>query len=263
MFHGKLAAMKPSNQLFDSRFLDKFNELAARFESEQAGNLAKAAGWMADAIEQDRLIYLFGGGGHTCLVMQELFWRAGGLANLCPMIDFAIHPVTPAYMYLSHERMHGVGDALVDYYGLGKDDLLLCFHSYGFNPPTIDCALRAKEKGARVVGISSSDWDRNTPKDFPLRHRSGKHLFDVADIKLENYVPFGDTVIEVEGLAQPISGISSTIDFYIAHRLEIECVKACLARGVEPPVWRSANVAGGDEFNAALRAKYNSRVKFL
>ena len=248
---------------FDSRFLDTFNALAARFEQEQAGNLATAAGWMADAVEQDRLIYLFGGGGHTCLVMQELFWRAGGLANLCPMIDFSIHPVTPAYMYLTHERMHGVGNAMVDYHGVNEGDVVLCFHSYGFNPPTIDCALRAREKGARVVGISSSEWDRRTPKDFPLRHRSGKHLFDIADVCIEDYVPFGDTVVQVDGFETPISGISSTIDFYIAHRLEIECVKACVARGITPPVWRSANVEGGDEYNAALRARYNSRVKFL
>lgn len=247
----------------DTRFLDVFNRLATRFEDEQAAHLQTAAGWMADAVAQDRLIYIFGGGGHTCLVMQELFWRAGGLANLCPMIDFAIHPATPAYMYLAHERMHGVGNALVDYYGLSEGDLLLCFHSYGFNAPTIDCALRAREKGAKVVGISSGEWDRHTPKDFPLRHRSGKHLFDVADLCLDDGVPFGDTVIQVEGFAQPISGISSTIDFYIAHRLEMECVKACVARGIEPPVWRSANIEGGDAYNEALRKKYNSRVKFL
>lgn len=248
---------------FDSRLLDTFNALATRFEEEQAAHLATAAGWMADAVEQDRLIYVFGGGGHTCLVMQELFWRAGGLANLCPMIDFSIHPATPAYMYLAHERMHGVGDAIVDYHGVGHDDVVLCFHSYGFNAPTIDCALRAREKGARVVGISSSEWDRCTPKDFPLRHRSGKHLFDVADVCIDDYVPFGDTVVQVEGFESPITGISSTIDFYIAHRLEIECVKACVARGITPPVWRSANVAGGDAYNAALRARYNARVKFL
>lgn len=247
----------------DRRFLDTFVAMAERFENDMAEQLLGAANLMADAIEQDRLIYLFGGGGHTCLVMQELFWRAGGLANLCPMIDFAIHPVTPAYMYLSHERMHGVGDALVDYYGIEKDDVILVFHSYGFNAPTIDCALRAKEKGAKVVGISSSDWHNSIPADFPIRHKSGKNLFDVADICIDDYVPFGDTVINVEGFSTPISGISSTIDFYIAHRLEIECVKACVDRGIEPPVWSSANIPGGDARNEALRKKYNSRVKFL
>jgi uncharacterized phosphosugar-binding protein len=247
----------------DLRFQNKLNELINRFESEQSEQLSKAAQQMADACEQDRLIYMFGGGGHTCLVMQELFWRAGGLANLCPMVDLSIHPATPAYMYLGHERMHGVGDHIVSYYGVGKDDLVLIFHSYGFNAPTIDAALESKKRGATVVGVSSSDWHRSIPKDFPIRHKSGKHLFDIADICIDDYVPYGDTVIEVEGFEQPITGISSTIDFYIAHRLEMECVKACVRRGVTPPVWRSANIPGGDQFNDALRAKYNGRVKLL
>lgn len=247
----------------DNRFLEIFDEIADRFETEQGDALDRAAAEMTRAIREDRLIYLFGGGGHTCLVMQELFWRAGGLANLCPMIDFAIHPATPAYLYLGHERMHGVGDHLVDYYGVGEGDVILIFHSYGFNAPTIDCALEAKKRGATVIGISSSDWHKSIPQDFPIRHNSGLNLFDIADICIDDYVPFGDTIITVDGLDRPITGISSIVDFYIAHRLEIECVKRCVAEGITPPVWSSANIEGGDAANAELRRRYNGRVKAL
>jgi len=247
----------------DFRFLDTFNEIVRNVEDTEHLAIMKAADKMAQAIAEDRLIYVFGGGGHTTLVMQELFWRAGGLANLCPMIDFAIHPVTPAYMYLSHERMHGIGNATVDYYGVGKDDVILIFHSYGFNAPTIDAAMEAQKRGATVIGISSLDWNENIPKDFPIRHKSGYHLSDVSDIFINNYVPYGDAVIKVENFSTPITGISSIVDFYIAHRLEIECITKSVKDGVEPPVWSSANIPGGDEKNKKLRAKYNSRVKFL
>lgn len=248
---------------FDNRYFDKLKSSIEEIENTQQEGILKAAGLMADAIEKDKLIYVFGGGGHTCLVMQELFWRAGGLANLCPMIDFSIHPVTPAYLYLGHERMHGVGNHIVDYYGVSEDDVVLVFHSYGFNPPTIDCALESRQRGARVIGVSSADWREKYPKDFSVRHNSGKHLFDIADICIDDKVPFGDTVIKIEGLEKEISGISSILDFYVAHRLEMECVKACVERSVKPPVWSSANVPGGDEYNKSLREKYNSRVKFL
>ena len=251
------------SQRVDTRLLETLIGLIRQFENEQQENLLLAAQWMADACEQDRLISLFGGGGHTCLVMHELFWRAGGLANLCPMIDFSIHPVTPAYMYLGHERLHDVGNHIVSYYGVSQDDVVLLFHSYGFNAPTIDAALECQRRKARTIGISSKAWHGNVPKDFPLRHRSGKTLFDLTDICIDDYVPYGDTVISVEGFDQPITGISSTVDFYIAHRLEIECVKECVRRGVVPRVWRSANIPGGDQYNSELRAKYNSRVKFL
>lgn len=247
----------------DFRLQTTLNVLINKFENEQASNLLLAAKLMADACEQDRLIYLFGGGGHTCLVMQELFWRAGGLANICPMVDLSIHPATPAYMYLGHERMHGVGNHIVSYYGVGADDVVLIFHSYGFNAPTIDAALESKSRNAKVVGISSSEWHRSIPAEFKVRHESGKNLFDIADICIDDYVPYGDTVISIEGFEQPITGISSTIDFYIAHRLEMECVRECVRRGIVPPVWRSANIPGGDEFNAGLRAKYNGRIKLL
>ena len=258
-----LAAKSQTSSQSDLTLVNCLHEMMNRVETEQLENLLQAAAWMADAVEQDRLIYLYGGGGHTCLVMQELFWRAGGLANICPMIDFAIHPVTPAYMYLYHERMHGIGDQTVNYYGVGEGDLVLIFHSYGFNAPTIDCALEVKRRNARLVGISSSDWHRSVPPDFPIRHRSKKTLFDVADIGIDDYVPYGDTVIQIEGFPQPMTSVSGMIDFYIAHRLEMECVKACVARGIEAPVWSSANIPGGDQRNEALRAKYNSRVKFL
>lgn len=247
----------------DLRFFDSFSDIVKQIEDQEGQKILDAAQKMKKAIQEDRLIYLFGGGGHTTLVMQELFWRAGGLANLCPMIDFAIHPVTPAYMYLGHERMHGVGDHVVDYYGVKEGDLVLVFHSYGFNPPTIDCALESKKRGASVVGISSSFWQEEIPRDFPIRHKSGKNLNEIVDISINNYVPFGDAVIQVEGFEKPVTGISSMVDFYIAHRLEMECIKACVSDGITPPVWSSANIEGGDKANAKLREKYNSRVKFL
>ena len=247
----------------DRRFLDLFNELARRFEAEQQPNLQKAAIWMADAVEQDRLIYVFGAGGHATLVMQELFWRVGGLANICPMMDVAISMMTPAKLSFGYQTMHEVGTHIVDYYGIGKEDLVLIFHSYGFTAATVDAALEAKRREAKVIGIASSDWQQKTPKDFPLRHRSGKTLFDVADICLDDYVPYGDAVIQLDGLATPVSAISSTIEFYVAHRLEMECVKECLRRGISAPVWWSANLPGGEERNASLRAKYSPRIKSL
>lgn len=246
-----------------NQFRSTLNDILDRIDNEQEENILAAAGEMARAIAEDRLIFIFGGGGHTCLVMQELFWRAGGLANLCPMIDFSIHPVTPAYMYLGHERMHGVGDHIARYYEVSENDLVLCFHSYGFNPPTIDLALESKAKGATVVGISSSEWQETIPRDFHIRHRSGKNLFEIADICIDNYVPFGDTVVSIENFDKPVSGVSSTVDFYIAHRLESESIRLSVEKGIKPPVWASANIEGGDKSNEELRRKYNSRVKSL
>ena len=70
-------------------------------------------------------------------------------------------------------------------------------------------------------------------------------------------------MVNLEGFDTPIGPISNMTDFYIVHRLEIECAKACLEMGIEPPFWRSANVPGGDEFNKTNLKKYSPRIKML
>ena len=52
----------------------------------QSENIQKAAALMVDAIENDRVISVYGGGGHTTLCMGEMFFRAGGLACINPIM---------------------------------------------------------------------------------------------------------------------------------------------------------------------------------
>ena len=41
--------------------------------------IATAARRCADAIAEDRYLYVIGTGGHSAIAPQEMFWRAGGL----------------------------------------------------------------------------------------------------------------------------------------------------------------------------------------
>ena len=53
----------------------------------QGESITAAASLMADAIAEDRLIHVYGGGGHTTLPVGEMFFRAGGLACINPMME--------------------------------------------------------------------------------------------------------------------------------------------------------------------------------
>ena len=238
-------------------------ELLNKIETEQLDNIKTAAKLMADAIEDDRLINVYGGGGHTTLPVGEMFFRAGGLCNINPCMETGLSVFNQAQKYLSLERCVNYGRHIMDYYDLQKDDVLIIYHNIGTNAATIDAALEAKERGVKIIAVSSSDWQDNIPKDYELRHPSLLNLFDLADVCIDDYNPLGDTVVKLEGFDTPIGPISNMTDFYIVHRLEIECAKECLARGIEPPFWRSANVPGGDEFNKKNLKKYSPRVKML
>lgn len=244
-------------------YFPKVVELLTKIEEEQYDNIAAAAKLMADAIENDRLIHVYGGGGHTTLPVGEMFFRAGGLCNINPCMETGLSVFNQAQKYLALERCVNYGRAIMEYYDLQKNDVLIIYHNIGTNAATIDAAMQAKEREARIIAVSSSEWQEKTPMDYELRHPSKKNLFELADVCIEDYNPHGDTVVKLEGFDTPIGPISNMTDFYIAHRLEIECAKECLARGIEPPFWRSANVPGGDEFNQRNLKKYSPRIKML
>lgn len=247
----------------DFGYLDATVKLLRRIQREQWDNVVTAGRLMADAIEQDRLLHIYGGGGHTTLVMGEMFFRAGGLANINPIMETGLSVFNQALKYLELERCVNYGRSIVKYFRLQPDDVLIIFHNIGINAATIDAAMEAKEAGAKLIAVSSSRWQEQMPSDHFIRHPSGKNLFDLADVAIDDYNEVGDCAVEVPGFETPIAPNSNVVDFTIAHWLEIETVRQCVERGVEPPVWRSANAPGGDEYNSQFVDKYSPRVKML
>ena len=71
-------------------YLDKIEENLEKIYSEQKDAIARAAGMMADKVKEDGLIYVFGSGGHSNMMAEEMFHRAGGLACISPVFADSI-----------------------------------------------------------------------------------------------------------------------------------------------------------------------------
>lgn len=247
----------------DFGYFESLLENFKQVNETQSENIKAAAKLMTDAIADDRLIHVYGGGGHTTLCMGEMFFRAGGLSCINPIMETGLSVFNQALKYLELERTVNYGSAIMKYYDLQKDDVLIIFHNIGINPATIDAAEEAKKRGVKIIAVSSIAWQTEMPEDHFIRHPNKKNLFDYADVCIEDFNPVGDAVVTVPGLETPIAPVSNIIDFYIAHLLEIETVKQCIDRGITPPVWSSANTPGGDEKNAKYLEKYKPRIKML
>jgi len=234
-----------------------------RVERTQAKNLRRAGEMIADAYAEDRLLHVYGGGGHTVMMVCEMFFRAGGFANVNPVFGHDISPLCQALKYLEVERTPGYANCLIRYYEIGAGDLLIIFHNIGMNPGAIDACIEAKKRGAKIIAVSSSEWRRRLPKNHRIRHPNKKHVFDYADLSIDDHNPYGDANFYVKGFDVPIAPTSTIVDAFIAHRMVIEAVAAMVERGLEPPIFRSANLPGGDEHNARLVARYKGRVKDL
>ena len=251
------------SELNDFDYVEKAFANIREVVEKQGDNIKAAAALMADAIKNDRLINVYAGGGHTTLAMGEMFFCAGGLANINPLMETALSVFNQALKYLELERTVNFGASIIKYYDIQEGDVVLFFHNIGINPATIDAAMEVKKRGGKIIAVASSYWQDEMPADHFIRHPSGKNLFDFADVCIDDYNPVGDAIVNVPGLDTPIAPVSNVVDFTIAHLLEIETVRQCIEMGVTPPVWSSANTPGGDEKNAAYLKKYKPQIKSL
>ena len=95
------------------------------------------------------------------------------------------------------------------------------------------------------------------------RHPSGSRLFELVDLVIDNGAPLGDAAVEVPGFAQKVGPISSLTGIAIVNALACEVVAWLVAKGVEPPVFMSANMDGGDEANARLLEANQHRIHYM
>jgi uncharacterized phosphosugar-binding protein len=237
--------------------------LLENLQRDEAENIMKAATLFRRQIQEDRLIHVFGVGGHSAIGAEEMFWRAGGLANVSPLFDASLLLAAGGRKSTMLERVSGIGDKVVAAAELGKGDLLVITSIYGMNAATIDAALEARSRGVTLIAITSVDHARKTPRDFPARHPSGQNLFELADVVIDNHVPYGDALVQLNGCPQKVGACSTILVSACIQWLIMATVSLCEEAGCQPPIWQSANTVGGDESNLNLMRKYLPRVKAL
>lgn len=229
----------------------------------QAGQIKKAGALLAQAVREDRLIYLFGAGGHTSLAVGELFFRVGGLANYYPITELGLTAFGRAGTFLQLERCRGIGSALIEASSIGAGDVLMVIHTIGVNASCIDAAMKAKALGAQVIGLASGHWQDETPPDAALRHESGKNLRDIADIWIDDRNTVDDAVLHLEGMRQPVAPLSGIGTFAAVRMIELEAMEQCRSAGIMPPVWCNANTPQGQAANQKLMERFAPRVPML
>jgi uncharacterized phosphosugar-binding protein len=214
---------------------------------------------LAETIAGGRTIFAFGA-SHAFMVAEELVYRAGGLMLVNPIYPHGMHlGVRPLTLTSQLERVVGLGRQLLAQSPAQAGDALILHSNSGRNPVTIDMALLARERGIRTIAITALAYVGQEPS----RHPCGKLLAEVCDVVVDNAVPHGDAVVTVPGFPEPVAPLSTLTGCAIANAMVAETVQRLVARGIEPPVFRSANVTGGEAHNARLLAQYRDRIHYL
>ncbi len=249
--------------MIGARYFTAVTELMGRIMEEESDAIARAATVVADAIESGRLLHVFGTGGHSAMGAEEIFFRAGGLVAVNPMLDPGVMLSYGALRSMAVERTPDYARAVLDEYGLGHGDTLVIVNAYGINACTIDAATMAHERGATTIAVTSRELQASLPQGHPSRHPSGVNLADLCDHVIDCKVPMGDALIDVPGITQRVGASSTFLNALALNLLIVGAIEELARRGVEPAIWQSANSPGGDAANTRHVAQYRMLVKRL
>ena len=244
-------------------YLNAVSVLMDRIRAEEESAVSQAADLLAAQVAADRLIHVYGPGGHSNLASQEVFFRAGGLMHVSAILDKGTLLSGGALRSMAIERSPGYGKIVVEDNQLTEGDLLILVNAYGINTALIDAALTASERGCTVIGVSSREHANSTSPEHPARHPSKQNLHDVVDLHIDTKVPVGDAVIDIDGVAERTGAVSTFANAFTLNWLMMSTVSALAQRGIDPPIWRSGNAPGGDEANGRFIADFKGRVRAL
>ena len=234
--------------------IEMIKQLEKIFEGQEE-EMEKAISEVFRTIKEDRIIHTFGS-GHSHMVGLELFIRAGGLGNVNAMLDQDVLTSNGALRSSKLEKLEGLADILWEEYRVEKGDIIIIISNSGRNALPVEMALRAKKEGIKIIAITSL----TQTKEFASRHSSGKKLFEIADIILDNKVISGDGIMKVGN--DRIGAMSSINGMFIINTVVTEAMIRAEKSGIELPVYSSQNI-DSFENNDKLYKKYMGRVKLI
>ncbi len=253
----------PDADAMCARYFDNVSAVMKSILTEEADATDIAADRLADQIAADRLVHIYGPGGHSNLASQEVFFRAGGLMHISAILDEGTLLSNGALRSTAMERTPGYGKLVIAQSGLGPGDLLILVNAFGINSALIDAANEAQTRGVFTISVSSKAHATKTPADHPARHPSKENLHDIADLALDSKVPFGDTLLDFQETGHKVGPCSTIANAFLLNCLILRTMAKLVERGIEPPIWSSNNAPGGDEANARFIAQFKDRIRWL
>ena len=231
-------------------YIDRVTKLLTRIGEEQGENIAEAANLIAEAILKGNALFAFGT-VHSALPISDIYIRAGGLALLNQIKAPAMNSVEfdPPMLAMGMERLEGYGSLILANVNTKPGDVLIVVSVSGRNPVPVEMAMVAKQKGLKVVAITSMEYTQSVPS----RHSSGKKLFEIGDVVIDCLSIPGDAVLELEELPVKFCATSGVVNTAILQTLMAETIERLVEKGFDPPVFIAGNLDGYEEYKRRFR----------
>ncbi len=238
------------------QYFTEIHRLLDKVQETQQEAIEKATAAVAESLKQGGTVYAFGT-GHSHMLAEELFYRAGGLVKVHPLFDEPLMLHQGGSQSSQLERQEGYAAKVLAKVPMTEKDVFFVFSNSGRNAVPVEAALEAQKTGATVICITNLSHSGSSAS----RHPSGKRLFEICDVVIDNCGCLGDSAME---LGQYKCGPTSTvIGAAVLQTIACGAVETLQAQGVQPEVFCSANVDGGDAINQVLIDKYKKEIPIL
>jgi uncharacterized phosphosugar-binding protein len=216
--------------------------------------MQRAAAAILEAARSDKRVYVFGT-GHSHMLAEEVHYRAGGLAFTVPVLVGSAMLHEGAVISSVYERTEGLVRPVLERYGMQPGDVIIIASNSGVNAAPLEAADYGHEIGAKVIAITSIEYSKAIAN-------GRRRLAEVADIVLDNGLPPGDAVIEIEGSGLKVGPVSTAVGATVLNAIFAE-VASELAKSGDAPVYLSANMPGAAAVNQQLVKRYRPRNPHL
>lgn len=240
-------------------YVDHIVNLLSQIKDTQAENIKNAAALLYSAFREGKSIFAFGA-SHAGILTEELYCRAGGLMVANPIFNPTLMLNTMPFTVTSYmERLEGFGNVILNNTKIKEGDVLIIHSVSGRNAVTIDMAMEAKNRGAKLIVITSLTYS----KAVKSRHSSGKNLYEFGDLVIDNCGEIGDACIEVDDSGVKAGATSTAIGAVIINMIVSGFAELCAADAIEPPVFMSANNMQDPERDNRLFSKYREQIHYI
>ncbi|TDQ18681.1 putative phosphosugar-binding protein [Algoriphagus boseongensis] len=231
-----------------------FTKLKQAFEQENQIQLA--AKWIAESLKNEGWIYT-SGTGHSHMLAEEIFYRAGGFAKVIPILDPPLMLHESASLSTEIERKEGYGEDLIKNFPLSSKDIFIISSNSGRNAVPIEMANFAKSKGAKVIVITNLAHSHSVES----RHSSGLKLYQLGDVVLDNFGEIGDASVSISG--KKVGATSTVIGVALLQAILVQAAGLLIKEGIDAEIFHSSNGNEGEEINERLISKYKNQIKGL
>ena len=235
-------------------YLTKINSLLDKILKEEKNKILSSAKLISDSYKRGGQLYIFGT-GHSRLLGEEAFHRAGGFAAACPIRDDNLTFKKGATKATSLERTPNIAKKALSKYKISNKDILMIVSNSGVNHAPVEAAMIAKQKKIKSIALTSVKYSKKAPLS-----ELNKRLYEIVDVYIDNKIPPGDSIININqfsvGPASTITGsfILNSILIEVADMLKLEKIF---------PFYISSNMPNADRNNNKLENRFRKKNPHL